>query len=283
MNIPDSVKKKMIEDAKEYACVITEGGITLNNQLYAAFRDGQENGYGYSLANAGVWVETNPKENIRETYICIVRKREHGSTSIRPQYVEWFFNKWQFPIGHEEGWEVMKWLDESPSASKPNAGVSEEEIEKLAEDYKAIIDGLKHSWDRISEMRKTYAGLGSIEHGIKRAYYFLKDQSASKPKDLPTDKEVEQWFEDNIGTVNDCSASSAIYKFRLWLRDYFKKQDSPKDNELLEALKGVEKLAEEAAINEGYPMSDKTRFETTYWTQHNIYKEGFISGYKSKK
>lgn len=36
---------------------------------------------------------------------------------------------------------------------------------------------------------------------------------------LPNDKEVDQWFEENIGTVNDCSASSAIYKFRLWLKE----------------------------------------------------------------
>lgn len=36
---------------------------------------------------------------------------------------------------------------------------------------------------------------------------------------LPSDEETAQWFEDNIGIVNDCSASSAIYKFRLWLKD----------------------------------------------------------------
>jgi len=33
---------------------------------------------------------------------------------------------------------------------------------------------------------------------------------------LPTDKEVEQWFDKNI---DGDSASSAIYKFRLWLKD----------------------------------------------------------------
>lgn len=36
---------------------------------------------------------------------------------------------------------------------------------------------------------------------------------------LPTNAETEKWFEDNIGIVNDCSASSAIYKFRLWLKE----------------------------------------------------------------
>lgn len=33
----------------------------------------------------------------------------------------------------------------------------------------------------------------------------------------PSDKEVEEWFELNVG--EGCSASSAIYKFRLWLKD----------------------------------------------------------------
>lgn len=34
---------------------------------------------------------------------------------------------------------------------------------------------------------------------------------------LPTDEEVGKWFDENIAT--GCSASSGIYKFRLWLRD----------------------------------------------------------------
>lgn len=35
---------------------------------------------------------------------------------------------------------------------------------------------------------------------------------------LPTDSETIAWYEDNIGT-SEFSASSAIYKFRLWLND----------------------------------------------------------------
>lgn len=35
---------------------------------------------------------------------------------------------------------------------------------------------------------------------------------------LPSDDETENWFEDNIGTKNNCSASSAIFKFRQWLQ-----------------------------------------------------------------
>lgn len=33
---------------------------------------------------------------------------------------------------------------------------------------------------------------------------------------LPADDAVQNWFEENID--KECSASSAIYKFRLWLR-----------------------------------------------------------------
>jgi hypothetical protein len=36
---------------------------------------------------------------------------------------------------------------------------------------------------------------------------------------LPTDDEVENWFEENIGIINECSASSAIFKFRQWLKN----------------------------------------------------------------
>lgn len=33
---------------------------------------------------------------------------------------------------------------------------------------------------------------------------------------LPTDAQVKDWFDENI--EKDCSASSAIYKFRIWLK-----------------------------------------------------------------
>ncbi len=36
---------------------------------------------------------------------------------------------------------------------------------------------------------------------------------------LPSDGETEKWFDENIGVNSDCSASSAIYKFRLWLKE----------------------------------------------------------------
>lgn len=36
---------------------------------------------------------------------------------------------------------------------------------------------------------------------------------------LPCDEETSQWFDENIGSLNDHSASSAIYKFRMWLKE----------------------------------------------------------------
>lgn len=65
-------------------------------------------------------------------------------------------------------------------------------------------------WAR--RMRRTIENvvpqLQSVSNSIK-----TKGSAANQP----TDKEVEQWFKDNIS--EDCSASSAIYKFRIWLKD----------------------------------------------------------------
>lgn len=38
-------------------------------------------------------------------------------------------------------------------------------------------------------------------------------------KELPSDEEVNMWFEQNIDA--ECSASSAIYKFRLWIKGLY--------------------------------------------------------------
>lgn len=43
----------------------------------------------------------------------------------------------------------------------------------------------------------------------------------------------------------------------------------------------IQKLSEDKAIEAGYIQSDKEYFETTHWTQHNIYKEGVVEGYKT--
>lgn len=40
----------------------------------------------------------------------------------------------------------------------------------------------------------------------------------------------------------------------------------------------LEREATEAALNAGYPQSDKEIFETTYWNEHNIYVGAFKAG-----
>lgn len=50
---------------------------------------------------------------------------------------------------------------------------------------------------------------------------------------LPTDQEVKKWFEENIGIKNSCSASSAIYKFRLWIKDRSASNANQREGEVL--------------------------------------------------
>jgi len=38
---------------------------------------------------------------------------------------------------------------------------------------------------------------------------------------LPDDEQTAKWFDENIGLNEDCSASSGIYKFRMWLNERF--------------------------------------------------------------
>ena len=50
-------------------------------------------------------------------------------------------------------------------------------------------------------------------------YNYSKRQSEKENKGLTKDKEVQKWFDENIGSLNDHSASSAIHKFRMWLNE----------------------------------------------------------------
>lgn len=47
---------------------------------------------------------------------------------------------------------------------------------------------------------------------------------------LPNDEETAKWFEENIGIVNGCCASSAIYKFRCWLQEREQNSESKDGN-----------------------------------------------------
>lgn len=55
-----------------------------------------------------------------------------------------------------------------------------------------------------------------IDSAVKR---FIKFSKTNYNVSLPSDGETEKWFKENIGIVNDCSSASAIYKFRLWLKE----------------------------------------------------------------
>ena len=60
-------------------------------------------------------------------------------------------------------------------------------------------------------------------------------------EEYPSDAEVEKWFTENIDA--NCSASSAIYKFRLWLKDRYRTLATPSLPPSEE--KGVEALEKE--------------------------------------
>jgi hypothetical protein len=62
------------------------------------------------------WRKDKPNET--DTFICMIQKRENGITSLRPEYVKYYdwkngTGEFIFDVGHEEGWEVIEWLDES--------------------------------------------------------------------------------------------------------------------------------------------------------------------------
>jgi hypothetical protein len=166
MNIPDSVKK-----AIEEKYPIDESGITKSinisvNAMADALREAAKDGYSLApQSNAGVWV------NLREKFFkeCVDNKDylEHGLPQSRlvinmhPHNVfEWF--------------KASITLDESPSSSKPNAGVSEEALREFAmtcwksgaNAYRLYPDQ-KHSFADVSEYLMGEA----------------KKLSASKPKD----------------------------------------------------------------------------------------------------
>lgn len=87
--------------------------------------------------------------------------------------------------------------------------------EKLLEASKQLLKWYDDENDRnphsTEEWRKAYGQLRNEVNFISSNLPVMLS--------LPSDGETEKWFEENIGIVNDCSASSAIYKFRLWLKE----------------------------------------------------------------
>jgi hypothetical protein len=68
--------------------------------------------------------------------------------------------------------------------------------------------------------QKWNSGLRTEAENILICFDQLRDRWQQAAPKLPSDEEVASWFVDNIGhEPNDCSAGSAIYKFRLWLKE----------------------------------------------------------------
>jgi hypothetical protein len=76
--------------------------------------------------------------------------------------------------------------------------------------------------DEAREIAKAWYDGVSEMNDIREKHKLASDIMNYAKNQIPTDEESEKWYEENIGINNDCSASSAIYKFRLWLRDRLK-------------------------------------------------------------
>ena len=93
----------------------------------------------------------------------------------------------------------------------------------------------KHNWDNVLDALKSYTPL------------------PQEQREVPTDQEVKDWYDANIGNdpENPCSASSAIYKFRQWLKE--RESTGYK----------IGSLAIEAKSQELYPITNTDRDDFT--------------------
>ncbi len=115
---------------------------------------------------------------------------------------------------------------ESHRRSVDSHCIEKELLQKEIEAFEAGAKWQQQSSVDLEEVREKYNEL--IEDGENQEEeeffpniwnLFAPLIKGSDAVELPTDSESEKWFEENIGIVNNCSASSAIYKFRLWLRE----------------------------------------------------------------
>ena len=136
-----------------------------------------------------------------------------------------------------EFYDTMKGLE----TNSHRGGLQATKIVMTINDIKQIIDNqtstlrkeiedLTRAYNQCSESHRRSVDSHCIEKELlQKEIEDLKEQNekfaidplikGSDAVELPTDSESEKWFEENIGIVNNCSASSAIYKFRLWLRE----------------------------------------------------------------
>lgn len=119
-----------------------------------------------------------------------------------------------------------------------NENINDNWIAEMMEEYasqqtstlRKELEDLTRAYNQCSESHRRSVDSHCIEKELlQKEIEDLKEQNekfaidplikGSDAVELPTDSESEKWFEENIGIVNNCSASSAIYKFRLWLRE----------------------------------------------------------------
>jgi len=58
---------------------------------------------------------------------------------------------------------------------------------------------------------------GNNAKALNELLIIFQTKNKEEAEILPNDSETEEWFDENVD--KNCSASSAIYKFRLWLAD----------------------------------------------------------------
>lgn len=69
----------------------------------------------------------------------------------------------------------------------------------------------------LKEMIDDLLKRGKIEPNEHVALQLMR--AKEKLDSLPSDEEVSVFFDTAIPLPNECSSTSAIYKFRLWLKD----------------------------------------------------------------
>lgn len=91
------------------------------------------------------------------------------------------------------------------------------------------LEKLVHTWEQFKPVGTPHEHIWNGFISDTKAAIEREKQALSKANvmpSLPSDSETEKWFIENIGVNNDCSASSAIYKFRLWLKERFKNNEA---------------------------------------------------------
>lgn len=127
---------------------------------------------------------------------------------------------------------------------------------------------------------KYFIETGTVNGGFREALIAMMsdiildyEEDVREPP-LPNDNEVSEWFSENIDA--GCSASSGIYKFRLWLKDRLNKVAQPPSSTSVK----VEELAKEK-----YPVqidsittTDGNKFEYDYNEElRDAFKAGFLA------